>query len=92
MKKLPPINNQPKKPTIEEQIKKLERNQAVKSQENFGKTPMTYVESLNSIEGKLAQIGKLKLETRTTSEEEKSAFFMQQQPIQMKSYEFNVKK
>ena len=92
MKKLPPINNQPKKPTIEEQIKKLESNQAVKSQENFGKTPMTYVESLNSIEGKLAQIGKLKLETRTTSEEEKSAFFMQQQPIQMKSYEFNVKK
>lgn len=91
MKRVPTVSNQQKQPTIEEQIKQLENNQT-KSQENVGRTQMTYVETLNTFEGKLSQIGKLKLETRPSEEERENAFFIQQQPIQMKSYEFNLKK
>ena len=80
--------------TIEEQIKILESNQATKSQEKFDKTPMTYVESIGSLEGKLALIGKLKASEPKSEEDTifENSHLNHQQTIHTKNFEFNVKK
>jgi hypothetical protein len=82
-----PTTGQKKPVTIEEQILRLQTKEPV---ENIEKAPMTYLASMNSLDGKLAQIGKFKQEVEQTDEVTQTVYT--NQPLRPKQYEFNPKK